>query len=82
MLAADEARTDEIAITSAVGLRDRALIGLMVYTFARVGTVIKGILAHLENRLDVHGGSNDSRATLNDHRSPSPACGRGSGRGD
>ena len=51
MLAADEARTDEIAITSAVGLRDRALIGLMVYTFARVGTVIKGILAHLENRL-------------------------------
>ncbi len=43
VLSADEAHTllastDE---TSPVGLRDRALMGLMVYTFARVGAVIK-----------------------------------------
>lgn len=43
VLAADEARAllDAIDITTPVGLRDRALIGLMVYTFARVGAVIK-----------------------------------------
>lgn len=39
VLAADEARTllDSIDIASIVGLRDRALIALMTYTFARVG---------------------------------------------
>jgi site-specific recombinase XerD len=39
VLQADEARTliDAIDTTSLPGLRDRALIGLMVYTFARVG---------------------------------------------
>ncbi len=43
VLAADEARAllDSIDTTSPVGLRDRALMGLMVYTFARVGAVIK-----------------------------------------
>ena len=42
VLQADEARTllDSIDITSLPGLRDRALIGLMVYTFARVGAAI------------------------------------------
>jgi site-specific recombinase XerD len=42
VLQADEARTllDSIDITSLPGLRDRALIGLMVYTFARVGAVV------------------------------------------
>ncbi|MDQ0546801.1 integrase [Methylobacterium brachiatum] len=39
VLAPDEARAilDGIDITTQVGLRDRALIGLMVYTFARIG---------------------------------------------
>ena len=39
VLQADEARTliDSINVSSLPGLRDRALIGLMVYTFARVG---------------------------------------------
>jgi site-specific recombinase XerD len=32
---------DSIDITHVVGLRDRALIGLMVYSFARVGAVVK-----------------------------------------
>lgn len=43
VLAADEARAmlDAIDVSTVVGLRDRALIGLMVYTFARVGAVIK-----------------------------------------
>jgi site-specific recombinase XerD len=43
VLSADEARAllDAIDTTSALGLRDRALIGLMVYTFARVGAVLK-----------------------------------------
>jgi site-specific recombinase XerD len=43
VLAADEVRTliDAIDTSSITGLRDRALIGLMVYTFARVGAVIK-----------------------------------------
>ena len=42
VLQADEARTliDAIDVTSLPGLRDRALIGLMVYTFARVGAAI------------------------------------------
>ena len=41
-LQADEARNllDAIDTTSLPGLRDRALIGLMVYTFARVGAVV------------------------------------------
>jgi len=42
VLQVDEARTliDSIDVTSLPGLRDRALIGLMVYTFARVGAAI------------------------------------------
>lgn len=41
VLDADEARQllDRIDTTSVVGLRDRAVIGLMVYTFARVGAL-------------------------------------------
>ncbi|MDB5893699.1 MAG: int [Rhodoferax sp.] len=43
VLAAEEARTliDAIDTSTITGLRDRALIGLMVYTFARVGAVMK-----------------------------------------
>ena len=39
VLAPDEARQllDSIDVTTPIGLRDRALIGLMVYTFARIG---------------------------------------------
>jgi integrase/recombinase XerD len=42
VLQADEARAllDSIDTTSLPGLRDRALIGLMVYAFARVGAVV------------------------------------------
>jgi integrase/recombinase XerD len=42
VLQADEARAllDAIDTTSLPGLRDRALIGLMIYTFARVGAVV------------------------------------------
>lgn len=42
VLQADEARTliHTIDTTSLPGLRDRALIGLMVYTFARVGAAV------------------------------------------
>jgi site-specific recombinase XerD len=43
VLAADEARAllDAIDTSTLIGVRDRALIGLMVYTFARVGAAIK-----------------------------------------
>lgn len=43
VLAADEARAllDVIDTSTLTGLRDRALIGLMVYTFARVGAALK-----------------------------------------
>jgi site-specific recombinase XerD len=43
VLAADEARTllNSIDTSSVVGLRDRALIALMIYTFARVGAALK-----------------------------------------
>jgi site-specific recombinase XerD len=43
VLAADEARAllDSIPTDSLLGLRDRALIGVMVYTFARVNAVIR-----------------------------------------
>jgi site-specific recombinase XerD len=42
VLASDEARTllDSIDTSTLKGLRDRALIGVMVYTFARVNAVI------------------------------------------
>jgi site-specific recombinase XerD len=42
VLAAEEARAvlDAIPTDSVIGLRDRALIGVMVYTFARVNAVI------------------------------------------
>lgn len=43
VLTAEEARTllDSIPADTLVGLRDRALIALMVYTFARVGAAVK-----------------------------------------
>lgn len=43
VLAAEEARAmlDAIDVSTPIGLRDRALIGLMVYTFARVGAAIQ-----------------------------------------
>ena len=43
VLSATEARElfDVIDLSNAMGFRDRALIGLMVYTFARVGAVIQ-----------------------------------------
>lgn len=43
VLAADEARAmlDAIDTSTPIGLRDRALIALMVYTFARVGAALK-----------------------------------------
>lgn len=43
VLSADETRAllDSIDTRRVVGLRDRALIGLLVYTFARVGAVVK-----------------------------------------
>jgi site-specific recombinase XerD len=43
VLAADEARQllDSIETDTLIGQRDRALIGLMVYTFARVGAALK-----------------------------------------
>jgi site-specific recombinase XerD len=42
VLDADEARQllDRIDTSSVVGLRDRAVVGLMVYTFARVGALV------------------------------------------
>lgn len=42
VLASDEAREllDAIDVSKPVGLRDRALIGLMVYSFARVGAAL------------------------------------------
>lgn len=53
-LAPDEARAilDGIDITTQVGLRDRALIGLMVYTFARVGaaTAMRVQDVYVQNR--------------------------------
>jgi len=43
VLTGDEARAllDSIDTSSVVGLRDRALIGLMTYSFARIGAVLK-----------------------------------------
>ena len=42
VLAPDEARRllDTIDVTTPAGLRDRALIGLMVYSFARIGAAL------------------------------------------
>lgn len=42
MLDASEARQllDSIDVTTPIGLRDRALIALMVFSFARVGAVL------------------------------------------
>ncbi len=42
MLDAEQARTllDSIDISSVVGLRDRALISVMTFAFARVGAVV------------------------------------------
>lgn len=42
VLAPDEARAllDSIDVSTPIGLRDRALIGLMVYSFARVGAAL------------------------------------------
>ena len=43
MLSADDARTllDLIDVSKNAGLRDRALIGVMVYSFARIGAALK-----------------------------------------
>ena len=43
ILAQDEAREllESIDVSTVVGLRDRALIEMMIYTFGRVGAVIK-----------------------------------------
>ncbi len=43
VMSAEEVRSllDAIDTSTAIGLRDRALIGLMVYTFARVGAVLQ-----------------------------------------
>jgi site-specific recombinase XerD len=42
VLGADEARTllNSIDVSTSIGLRDRALIAVMVYTFARIGAVL------------------------------------------
>ena len=42
VLSPEEARTllDSIEVTAIAGLRDRALIGMMVYSFARIGAVL------------------------------------------
>src|SRR6202044_1629081 len=42
VLTADQARTliDSIDTSTLVGLRDRALIGVMTYAFARIGAVV------------------------------------------
>jgi integrase len=42
VLTPDEARKllDSIDVTTAVGLRDRALIGMMAYSFARVSAAV------------------------------------------
>jgi site-specific recombinase XerD len=54
ILGAEEARAllDSIPASSAVGLRDRALIALMVYTFARIGAALKMRVedAYVQNR--------------------------------
>jgi len=44
VLTADEARTllESISTATVVGLRDRALIAMMTYTFARVGAEGRG----------------------------------------
>ena len=54
-LTAEEARDllDSIATRSPVGLRDRALIALMIYTFARVGAVLKMRLQCTLLRIDL-----------------------------
>lgn len=43
ILSAEDARKllDSIDVSHVVGLRDRALIGIMVYSFARLGAVVK-----------------------------------------
>ena len=48
VLTADQARTllDSINIDTVVGLRDRALISVMVYSFARVSAVVKMRVEH------------------------------------
>ena len=54
VLAPDEARRliDSIDVSTPAGLRDRALIGLMVYTFARIGAASAMCVGdvHVQNR--------------------------------
>ncbi|MGE8131883.1 tyrosine-type recombinase/integrase [Methylobacterium sp. NPDC080182] len=54
VLAPEEARAilDAIDTTTSIGLRDRALIGLMVYTFARIGaaTTMRVEDVYVQNR--------------------------------
>jgi integrase len=42
VLTEDQARhlLDSIDVTTVVGLRDRALISVMIYSFARIGAVV------------------------------------------
>ena len=54
VLAPEEARQllDSIDVSTPAGLRDRALIGLMVYTFARIGaaTAMRVEDVYVQNR--------------------------------
>ncbi len=49
VLSAEEAGTllDSIKVTTRAGLRDRALIAMMVYNFARIGAVLGMKIEHL-----------------------------------
>ena len=49
VLSVQEARTllDSIDVSTVAGLRDRALIAVMVYTFARVGAVVQMKVEHV-----------------------------------
>ena len=54
VLLAEEARKllDSIETTTLIGIRDRALIGVMVYSFARVGAAVRcgwKIFSNIEN---------------------------------
>jgi site-specific recombinase XerC len=67
VLAPEEARTliDSIEVTTVAGLRDRALIGLMVFSFARIRAAL-GPLCQRScrlNRIGTFGGA-DSRTWL------------------
>ena len=66
MLTAEEARAllDAIDTSSVVGLRDRALIGMMVFTFARVGAVQDGRSDRLREAGRRHNARDQETGTL------------------